>query len=271
MKKIVLSLFALFVLCVAVKAQNTGYMGRYVLFNADCSISPSWIHPNPLSNALRERFPDKKSAQKYLGLNYFVSPNIEAIVWKKGTVGVGYNFYKSPFDGDAPRWVGYEYSDGDNTYYDYGSEHLFEYRFTGTITAHGFNVFYKQYLGNTRAPMGTFLKVVFDGFFYNLDHHDASGNTVHPDVAVAYPDMAVNSGSLFGLKLEFGRDYFFCKFLRLSTSLSVGTTFGGFKSIPSFDHRYDDPYGHTPNNFARNRILSAYWFGLKVGIGVLTF
>ena len=108
-------------------------------------------------------------------------------------------------------------------------------------------------------------------FFYNLDHHDASGNTVHPDVAVAYPDMAVNSGSLFGLKLEFGRDYFFCKFLRLSTSLSVGTTFGGFKSIPSFDHRYDDPYGHTPNSFARTRILSAYWFGLKVGIGVLTF
>lgn len=266
MKKILLSLFAILFLFVAVKAQNTGYMGRYVLFNAEVSLSPSWLHPNPLSNALQERFPDNKNVQRYLGLNYFVSPNIEAIVWKKGTVGVGYNFYKSPFDGSSPRWV--EYQDHQGYYY---SEDLFEYDFTGTITAHGFNVFYKQYLGNTRAPMGTFLKVVFDGFFYNLDHHDARGNTVHPDVAVAYPDMAVNSGSMFGLKLEFGRDYFLFKFLRLSTSLSVGTTFGGFKSIPSFDNRYDDPYGHTPNSFARTRILSAYWFGLKVGVGVLTF
>ena len=266
MKKAILSIIAVLFLCVATSAQNTGYMGRYVLFNAEVSLSPSWFHPNPLTEALAERFPDSKSARKYLGLNYFVTPNIEAIVWKKGTVGAGYNFYKSPFDGSSPRWV--EYQDHQGYYY---SEELYEYDFTGTITAHGFNVFYKQYLGNTRAPMGPFLKVVFDGFFYNIDHHDRGGNTVHPDVITAYPDMGVNHGSLFGLKLELGRDYMLFNFLRLSTSLSVGTTFGGFKSIAIVDKYPDHPYGHTPNSYARNRILSAYWFGLKVGVGFLTF
>lgn len=269
MKKILVIIITFFSLHFAVTAQNTGYMGRYVLFNAECSLSPSWLNPNPLTAALQARFPGNESAQKYLGLNYIVSPSIEAIVWRKGTVGAGYNFYKSPFDGYTPRWVDYYSTDGYNVIYNF--DEYFDYRFTGNIIAHGFNVFYKQYLGDTRAPMGPYIKFVFDGFFYKFDHHDENGNTVPSDVIMSYPEMAVNQGSLFGMKFEFGRDYLLFKFLRLSTGVSIGTTFGGYKCVSIIDEYPEHVEDKTPNNYARNRILGAYWFGLKVGVGFLTF
>lgn len=258
MKKILLLTFAI-MFGVAAFAQGPGYMGRHFLINAECNLSPSWLNPNPLTEALKARFPDNSHAQRYLGLNYFVNPSIEMIITRNSTVGLGYNFYKSPFEGRV--WREWEEIDGDN--YHWGS---WNYNFTGTVTAHGFSAFYKIYPFDSYAPLGYYLKFTFDGFFYHfdLDQSMPRGLVNH------YPEMAKDHGVLFGARFEMGRDYLLFNYLRLSMGLSVGTTFGGFGVGPPFD-KYDKAGECTPDSYVRNRILNAYWFGLKVGVGVLAF
>ena len=243
-------------------AQGPGYMGKHFIINADCRLSPSWIHPNPLSNALAERFPDDPYAQRYLGLNYIVNPSVEMIVSENSTVGIGYNFYKSPFNGRV--WRDYEIQDEDGysmQYYSWAPE------FAGTVTAHGFNAFYKIYPFDSYAPFGYYLKFAMDGFFYHFD----LDQQLPGDLLTYYPEMEKDHGALFGARVEMGRDYLFFNCLRLSLGVSLGATFGGFKATAVFDP-YPDNYDKlVPDSYARNRILSAYWFGLKVGLGVLAF
>jgi len=181
-----------------------------------------------------------------LGLNYWLSPNVEVMVWEKGSVGAGYNFYKSPFDGKEFVF--------DNYGFDY------EIPFEGEILAHGFNVFYKQYVGNTYAPLGHHFKFNFDGFFYNY---------YIADRGIYDKDM------LFGFKVEYGYDFLLLNCLRLTLGASVGTTFGGYltgirefnSDLSPFSYRTDLTY----QNYARGRMLGAYWFGIRLGVGFLAF
>ena len=110
MKKVIIVLLSLSLACSCLFAQNTGYMGRHVLVNGEISLSPAYLKPNPLGEALSGKV-KSQSALNYLGMNYIVSPNVEVIVWRKGSVGAGYNFYKSPFDGKEyiPDHYGYSY------------------------------------------------------------------------------------------------------------------------------------------------------------------
>ena len=237
-------------------SQNPGYMGRHVMLNMEMYMSPSWKNPNAVSEAMIAHGMSGKSA-KYLGLNYFLSPNVEVIVWRKGTVGAGYNYYKSPFAMGSS-----------------STGSLFSYNYDASekpmMTAHGFNVFYKQYLGSTVAPMGQYLKFTFDGYFYKYTVPgsvlvDYNSYYSWDDAAPVSTEESTGKHQLFGFKLEYGYDYFVLNCLKLSMGVSLGTTFGGYKAI-----------GRDKNNlgvtdYADNRLLNAYWFGVKLGIGFLTF
>lgn len=257
MKKIIPVVLALCVAVVSLHAQNPGYMGRHVLVNAECSLSPSLKKPNPLGEALAGVV-SKSSTLNYLGLNYIVSPNVEVIVWRKGTVGVGYNFFKSPFNYKC-------YFETENPipefyYYD----NVVYWEGTADMTAHGFNMFYKQYVGRTLAPMGQYFKFTFDGFFYQYKARDLM---LYPEDLKELETQMKGKNMLFGLKAEYGYDYLLCDFLRLSIGVSVGTTLGGYKVITK---KYNVT-GIDMDCYAKNRILGAYWFGFKLGIGFLTF
>lgn len=272
MKRIAI-LITVVLFCGAVFPQNTGYMGSHFIFNAEGSLSPSWVRPNPLSDALGQHF-ENKHTQRYLGLNYFLSPSVELIVWKKGTVGAGYNYYNSPFSGDIERYF-------KNSNQQYIVE---DYAFDGNVVAHGFNVFYKQYFGETRAPMGYYVKIVFDGLFYRYGCEQALPQWTeyydsHSELweTSGYAPVGKDGrGSAFGLKAELGYDYVFFNRLKLSFGVTLGTTFSGYKCLNKKikeEWAFDDDANVklSVNDYVATRILSAYWFGLKVGIGFIAF
>jgi hypothetical protein len=252
MKKLI-AIIGLILLGGSIFSQNPGYMGRHVFLNMEAYISPSWKNPNAIGDALMARGLDSKTV-RYLGLNYFLSPNVEVIVWRKGTVGAGYDFYKSPF---------YLTSSTSMFGYSYGNEALVP---RAMMTAHGFNVFYKQYFGQTMAPMGNYLKFTFDGFFYRYETADNSGSRMLDLYGnEMYAGSQIGNGMLFGFKAEYGYDYFVLDCLRLSMGISLGTTFGGYKAMSRKNSE------HTITDYADNRLLNAYWFGIKLGVGFLTF
>lgn len=246
MKKVIYLLLITVAFCAQVNAQGYNYMGKHILFNANVTVSPSWINPNPMTPHLTTL---SAKAQRYLGINYWVTPSIEAIVWEKGSVGAGYNFYKSPFKGKLAVPIINPYND--YYYYDYRD-------FTGMITAHGVNVFYKQYVGHTFAPLGHYFKFNFDGLFYNYSE-------IVPSVAPEGKDM------LFGFKVEYGYDFLVLDRLRLSVGASIGTTFNDFSL--AFKQMTDDNYStdYTISDYANSRMWMAYWFGIKLGVGFLAF
>jgi len=262
MKKIITILIITTGLATA-NAQMYNFLGNHVILNMEGYVSPAWLNPNPVSSG----WDIGEGAQRYLGLNYLLSPNIELMVWKKGTVGVGYNYYNSPFKGNDIRMV---YKDGNWGYTSY-------YDCPGNITAHGFNVFYKQYVGDRFAPLGHYFKFIFDGFFYHYKM-DATLNQVRPNVGYTYaelPDMLENKGSLFGMKVEYGYDFIVLNRLKLTLGASLGTTFGGYKvmaaKIKNKASYYNEPLDLQFNDYVRSRILGAYCFGLKLGIGFIPF
>lgn len=264
---------AIMMICGVCFSQNPGYMGKHVIFNAEGALSPSWKSPNPLSDVLQNHF-ESEHTQRYLGLNYFLYPSVEVIVWNKGTVGAGYNYYNSPYSGSISRL--FEQSIGNN-YYTYNDE---VYKFTGNVKAHGFNVYYKQYLGDTRAPLGFFTKLTLDGLFYNY----ASNETL-PQWSSYYEQNPVDGyvpvgvegkNAIFGLKAELGYDAVFFNCLKVSMGFTMGTTFGGYTVVNQKTRRellLDSTKKNqmTVDYYVRDRILKAYWFGIKLGVGFVAF
>ena len=256
MKKII-AIISFVLLGGSLFSQNPGYMGRHVLVNMEAYISPAWKNPTDLGNALLARGVSSK-AVRYLGLNYFLAPNLEVIVWRKGTVGAGYDFYKSPFNPNSSGsfFASYNTSSANSN---------------ATMKAHGFNVFYKQYLGQTMAPMGNYLKFTFDGYFYNYSVPDAvwqdyvDSHRSWDETSPVSNETQNGKGKLFAFKVEYGYDYFVLDCLRLSMGISLGTTFGGYKAMGR------DRNNLSVSDYADNRLLNAYWFGVKLGVGFLTF
>lgn len=270
MKKTILLLIIAAGLASTANAQMYNYMGNHIVLNMEGYFSPSWLNPNPMTPHI-STIPE--AAQRYLGFNYFLSPSVEFIAWKKGTVGVGYNYFNSPFKGtDARLRKGTVYEGG---YVDWRQAEL-----NGNVTAHGFNVYYKHYFGDGFAPLGHHLKFNFDGFFYHYKM-DTAGvylgiiNTVQEP----FEEIIENKGSIFGLKIEYGYDFIVLNRLKLTLGASLGTTFGGYSVINAKIHHefsdFDiDEGSKNPihyDNHARSRILGAYWFGVKLGIGVIPF
>jgi hypothetical protein len=229
-------------------AQNSGFMGKRIVFNMGTAFSPAWLKPN---------FADNEKYQcKWYSFNYTLSPNVEFITWKMGTVGLAYHYF--------------------NTKYHYGGEEIvyrenhtnnndIVYNYIGGIEdlkSHGFGIFYKQYMGQKAyAPMGSYFKLQFDGFFYKRIN--------------TYSDKTLVNDRLFAFKIEFGQDYLFFNILRLSTGVSLGVPFGGFKTM-FFTYEKSENYYYSLNihpmeEYVKGRILSHYWLGFTVSIGVIPF
>lgn len=264
MKKTILLLIITATLS-ATSAQMYNFLGNHVILNMEGYFSPAWLNPNPATASWDASV---EAAKRYMGLNYFLSPNIELMVWKKGTVGAGYNYYNSPFKGsDCRLRVGYPY---------YGYIDWREAELNGNIIAHGFNVYYKQYVGNRFAPLGHYFKFIFDGFFY---HYKMNTEGLQIDILETtqepYEEIIENNGSLFGFKIEYGYDFIVLNRLKLTLGASLGTTFGGYKvaftKIKDRSALYNEESTLKYDNYARSRILGAYCFGLKLGIGLIAF
>ncbi|MCL2131267.1 MAG: hypothetical protein FWH36_02240 [Lentimicrobiaceae bacterium] len=225
-------------------AQNTGYMGKRVLFNMGAEFSPAWKRP----------VCDVNFKNKYLRFNCILSPSIEGIISQRGTVGVVYHYLSTKYNNPLPEEESYwEDEDG----YGYYGETKYEVR---DLTAHGFGVFYK--LNIIKAPIGPYLKFQFDGFFFKCPTQE--------DRSVMMTDK------LFGVKVEFGNDFLLFNRLRLSTGFSLGMPFGGFKALGHENEFFDIfndiiGYNEQPYEYARSRILGAYWLGFTVNIGFLAF
>lgn len=263
MKKTILLLIITAGLSTA-SAQMYNYLGNHVILNMEGYFSPAWLNPNPVSS----NWDIGEKAQRYLGVNYFLSPNIELMVWKKGTVGVGYNYYNSPFKGVDCRiriWDQY-----------YGYNDWIEAELFGNIIAHGFKVYYKQYVGNTFAPLGHHIKFVFDGFFYHYKMNtDGVRFGILSTTQEPFEEIVENKGSLFGVKFEYGYDFIVWNRLKLTLGASLGTTFGGYEvAFTKIKNRMSFNYEESTlryDNYARSRILGAYCFGLKLGVGLIPF
>ena len=224
------------------QAQNGSFMGKRFIFNMGASFSPAWIQPSIWYDGSGD------SKAPWYAFNYTLSPNIEIIAWKLGTVGVGYHFFKTKYE--------YEYfvpqENGSSNYYDYGSGEFKQELLD--LTSHGFGVYYKQYFASrSRAPMGTFMKFQLDGFFFKYP--------------LSYESRTMTNGNLFAFKFELGRDFLFFNRLRFSTGLSLGIPFGGYKVL--FDKYV---FADVPiEESVKTRILGHYWLGFTVNIGLLAF
>ncbi|MBO7647120.1 MAG: hypothetical protein J6S56_03375 [Bacteroidales bacterium] len=308
MKKILL--FCLMVVAAGVSyGQYYGLLGKRVIFNLEGTTSPAYFHKNYITEALENRYGEDKSAGM-LSLNFFVTPSVEVAVWKKGTVGAGYNFFTSPFEGMQHNLYSRSSATDQYVYEDYGS-------FDGHVTAHGFNLYYKQYVGNADAPLGHYLKFNLDCFFskYVMDgspvyERDPDGNllmdpeTGKPIVHMAggLPDYTIDSvpanqhliyywptgefdpehpyalseirsgkSVLLGFKLEYGYDFWPTSFMKLSLGVSLGSTFGGYRGIIMKHDAFTEWSKRTFKGYADGRILGAYWLQFKLGIGFCAF
>lgn len=240
---------------VASHAQNPGYLGKHFFLNADVVLSPAWRNPNPISTVISS----EKKVNRWLGINYIVNPSVEYVVGKKSAVGVGYNFYQTPFsNSDDDIFLSHLWNDLD-------------YK----MQSHGFSVFYKHYLGTSYAPFGHYIKAQLDGFFnYYCPYTDSlnwqSTQLLNPE------DPHRGHSVLLGAKAEYGFEYLFFNRLRLSTGVSLGTTFGGYGVLykrikDETSYFYDPANAPTVKERANARLLMAYFFGIRFGIDVLLF
>ena len=234
-------------------AQNTGYMGKHFIVSMDASFSPAYTQPNFYGHSIVDN-------GDYFAFNCFLNPTIEAIVWKKGSLGVGYNYFSSYYNAEI-----------------YLSDDVFStlnYNFLYQVKSHGFTLYYKQYLGDNIAPLGHYFKLSFEGLFFNYQFKDLLSQQII-DLGYAsdsrFSSIPSNS-HVFGVKVEYGYDFLFFNYLKISSGLSVGTTFGGYKETFLSDYLdFVSDSGNEPLEYAKTRILGAYWVGMKVGIGILAF
>jgi hypothetical protein len=244
--------------------QNTGYMGKHFLLNAEANFSPAYFNSNSYGKSLVHNL-------DYSAFNFILSPSVEAIVWKKGTVGAGYNFFTSYYRANYQILLDDEADIGNVIYL---NKYMF-YDPTYRIKSHGCHLFYKQYIGDTYAPLGHYLKFTVDVFFNKHVFNDVLPDTL---IALGYANdsrflKTPQKSMLFGFKVEYGYDFLLFNRLKLLTGISLGTTFGGYKAklndwLDSYGN--DDIEGIESVEYGKSRLLNAYWFGLKVGIGILT-
>ena len=244
--KLTVFLGLLLALNTALQAQNSSFMGRRVLFNLTTNFSPAWGNPNFFNNS--------DHWEKYYAFNFDLSPNIELIAWKKGTVGANYHWFKTKFD--------YPFSLSQNGFQVLdNSVHIVAVE---NLNVHGFGVYYKQYIGKkARAPIGTYWRFQFDGFFYSA------------------PALQVKS-NLFAFKAEFGHDFLFFDRLRVSAGFSFGIPFCAWKQLgynysgKNFfmmlvDGMSDSFSSATINDYINSRLFGHYYIGFVLSVGVLAF
>ena len=178
------------------------------------------------------KVPNFRANSKYWAFNYLLQPNVEVIAWRRGTVGAKFIWFDTKF----------------NSYDDWSYETV-----TRDLRVLGGGIFCKVYLGKgSTAPLGPFLR-------FNFDYMRGSYEIPQPDGFVSQEVR-----NCYGFRFDFGRDFLFCDFLRLTFGMSVGLSFPGLYFLKFSDEL-------EIQQRAANRIFRNYFFGVNVGIGFLTF
>ncbi|MDR1878221.1 MAG: hypothetical protein LBQ64_01500 [Bacteroidales bacterium] len=254
---LIIALLVLFSFSVA-RSQNSGaFMGRRVLFTFSTSLSPAWKKANFFDNS--------KHWGKYYAFNYCLSPEIEVIAWKKGTAGVAYHHFKTKVEYDYVvdnGLVTTTTTDGPVST-TITTTDIFGQSDVSKLTVNGFGIFYKQYVGGkSRAPLGSYCKLQFDGFFY------ASQMYVPVEYSV--------KGKLFATKFEFGHDFLFFDRLKISTAFSLGVAYykwlgDTFIYYNGGTNTPDESMKRAIQQNIRDRIFSHYYLGFIMSVGLLSF
>lgn len=228
MKKILLLTFLLSSVFVSSYSQNVGYLGKRLIINADLTLTPTLKAPNFNGNSHLWAF------------NYIFSPNIEVIAHRRGTVGALFNYYTTKCNTVPDMGIGYEFQNDNST----------EQRDLVDLKIIGGGIFYKLYVGNPSiAPLGNYFKFQFDYLHY------AQTNSID--------DLNPVKDYMFGLRVEYGRDFLFWNFLKINFAFTIGLTSSGY-SDTSFNNAEIE-------KLVERRILKSYIVGTKVGIGILPF
>ncbi len=175
----------------------------------------------------------------FLNFNCRFEPGFEYIVGKKRTLSASYVYSKTQF----------------NTTMD-----LFPHSILyPDLYIQGVGIHYKKYFDNlstSYAPYGTYIMLSAYKLFYNYTS-DIYNN---------------GNGGTYAFQLELGYNYLLFDILRLTWSVAIGgTTSGCFIKMDEYETL---ELGLTPgsiDNFAQNRIFGTYFFGTKLGIGILAF
>ena len=122
-------------------------------------------------------------------------------------------------------------------------------------------IIYKQYFRNS-APIGSFVE-------FQYTNNIVTSNFPN----ISYTDLEsynLNGSSMLydgGLRIQFGYDYLFWKTMRVSWGISFGLNFIPVKYALYSSNREDDDAAIQ----ATRQILRDTWFGINIGIGILTF
>lgn len=212
-------LASILLLSLSLFPQNTGFMGKRFIFNADIAVNPAWLNPTFMdkNNNDWDEFSRNNVFKHLYHFNWHFSSNIEIIVWNKGTLGILAHYLTS--------------------YYTKEAVHNIYVPFSVT----GCGVFYKHYFGESRAPIGNYIKLEFD---------------------VLLPTPKEPSDFLFyGAKIEFGKDFIFANCIKLSIAGNLGIPFTGWKNLTDFHNTQD----------ITQRLMGVYWLGVKLGLGFIAF
>ena len=257
-KKLKICLLAICCVCSfsQLKSQdNISFLGKRVSLNFSGTVSPALANPSI--------FTDETNKTKAYFFNFDICPNVEAIVWKEGSVGAVYHWYKTKYT--FHNWI-YLYTDPLT-----GMSYHANINETSEIKVQGFGIYYKQYLpaiffgdmssehapiGEVRAPIGTYMRFQYDNYSYLSKMENKYIN-------------ATLKGNINAAKIEIGRDYVFFDKIRFSTGMSVGAMFCKISreefGIENFTNE------EKMKRYINNRLFFQYLVGASVSVGFFVF
>ncbi|MDR1758407.1 MAG: hypothetical protein LBR51_05575 [Bacteroidales bacterium] len=228
---------------------NGSFTGKRVLFNLSATFSPAWFNPNFFNNS--------KHWEKYYAFNYMLTPSMEVIAWRYGTIGTHYHWFetKCNYFVNLLEWW--------NTY----SE-------VAPMTVHGVGCFYKQYFGeNSRAPLGWYAKIQGDILFAraNIWQPDIIEQETYSGTYFTYSEtegQTVDVQKIVGsLAFEIGYDFLFFDRLRINTAFFAGLPLCKWK----LSEHEGSSQSLTYEESVARRLIMHYALGMKMSIGFLAF
>jgi hypothetical protein len=135
-------------------SQRVGFMGKHFSLNAAFLVYPALYHPVANDQAANGYF----TSPQWFGFNYKLNVNVDAIVSKKSTVGLDFNYYHTATSIDTS---------------------LFNpglYSVTREFDAFAVGAHYRVFFGNTKAPVGFYYKVETGGTIYSMNGYTTGGN-----------------------------------------------------------------------------------------------
>lgn len=218
--------------------KSIGFLGKRFLVGFDLKLSPAWFTSN---------YEGKHGGFCF---DYDLSPNIEFVINKSLTMGVGYHYFKTKFD-----YVEDDFSYSENS----------GYNSPGDISVSGFNLFFKTYIDD-HAPLGYYYKCQIDVLKYKslMEYYKYIGFQNNQSI-YQYIDTPETKWTA-GLRLEFGKTVFVNNYVYLGFGASAGILFGGWKGMTKVGF---DPI--SISDMAAAKLLRSYTWGLNLSIGFLPF